>query len=104
VSSVRACVLASRLSLSRRRRYYFPPEFNSDYVSPYSSPLACRCRRRWPHPTTDDCMDGRLSQGEPSALCKETAAESEVFTREYSKASVQLDCKAWKGTVTLKDA
>jgi hypothetical protein len=49
-------------------------------------------------------VDGRLSQGEPSALCKETAAESEVFTREYSKASVQLDCKAWKGTVTLKDA
>lgn len=27
---------------------------------------------------------------------------SEVFVREWSKASVQMDCKAWKGTITMK--
>lgn len=56
------------------RRYYFPPEFNVDYGEPVGG-----------------------------ALCKETAANSEIFTREYSKASVQLDCKAWKGTITMKN-
>ena len=53
------------------QEYYFPPEFNEDYGEP---------------------VDG--------ALCKETAADSEIFTREFSKATVQLDCKQWKGTVT----
>ena len=62
------------LSLSLSLRYYFPPEFNEDYGEPVGG-----------------------------ALCKETAANSEIFTREYSKASVQLDCKAWKGTVTMKN-
>ena len=62
------------LSLSLSLRYYFPPEFNVDYGEPVGG-----------------------------ALCKETAANSEIFTREYSKASVQLDCKAWKGTVTMKN-
>jgi hypothetical protein len=37
------------------------------------------------------------------ALCKETAAHSEIFTREYSMATVQLDCKAWKRTITQKN-
>ena len=35
-------------------------------------------------------------------LCKETAAGSEVFTREYTKSTVSLDCKAWKGSIKMK--
>ena len=57
------------------RPYTFPDEFNLDY-------------------------------GEPAAgaagLCKETAAGSEVFRREFSKATVQMDCKQWKGSITMK--
>ena len=66
--------MPSRLDSLAGCRYYFPPEFNEDYGEP---------------------TDG--------TLCKETATNSEVFTREYSKATVQLDCKAWKGTITKKD-
>ena len=40
--------------------------------------------------------------GEPLGTCKETAPGTGIFEREWSKASVQLDCGAWKGTVTLK--
>ena len=38
--------------------------------------------------------------GEPLGLCSETAAGSGVFTREWSKASVQMDCNSYVGTVT----
>ena len=40
--------------------------------------------------------------GEPLGLCKETGAKSGVFTREWSKASVQMDCNSWTPTITLK--
>ena len=57
------------------KSYYFPPEFNVDY-------------------------------GEPAAgaagLCKETAANSGVFTREFSKSTVQMDCNKWAGTIKMK--
>lgn len=41
--------------------------------------------------------------GEPLERCHETAAGSEVFERKWSKATVQLDCKAWKGTIRMAD-
>jgi hypothetical protein len=49
----------------------------------------------------------RGRSGEPAAgaagLCKETVpGSSEIFTREYSKAVVQMDCRKWEGTVTMK--
>ena len=40
--------------------------------------------------------------GEPSALCAETAAGSGIFTREWTKATVQMDCNAWKPTITMR--
>ena len=40
--------------------------------------------------------------GEPQGLCTETAPNSEVFTREWSKASVKMDCKSYTGSVTMK--
>jgi hypothetical protein len=43
-----------------------------------------------------------LDYGEPSALCAETAPGSGVFTRDYSRATVSMDCASWTGTVTMK--
>ena len=41
--------------------------------------------------------------GEPTdELCKETKANSGVFVREWSKASVRMDCNAFKATITKK--
>ena len=41
--------------------------------------------------------------GHPLETCHETAEGSEVFERKWSKATVQLDCKAWKGTIKMAD-
>ena len=79
------------------QHYYFPPEFNevrtdfpfcdagSGILISLLSLLSCA-----------------QDYGEPSGLCKETSAGSEVFTRDFSKATVQMDCKAWQGTITMK--
>ena len=40
--------------------------------------------------------------GEPQGLCKETAPKSGVFTREWSKATFQMDCNTWTPTYTWK--
>ena len=57
------------------KHYYFPPEFNVDYGQP---------------------ADGA------AGLCKETAANSGIFTRDYSKATVQMDCNTWTPTIKMK--
>ena len=41
--------------------------------------------------------------GEPSELCTETTPKSGIFTREWSKASVKMDCNTYTGQVTMKD-
>lgn len=38
--------------------------------------------------------------GEPTELCKETSPG--VFTRDWTKATVSLDCNSWTPTITLK--
>ena len=38
--------------------------------------------------------------GEPTGFCAETAPNSGVFTREWSKATVTMDCNSYVGTVT----
>ena len=40
--------------------------------------------------------------GEPAGLCKETAENSSVFEREWTKAKVTMDCNTWTPTITLK--
>merc|ERR1712110_139576 len=40
--------------------------------------------------------------GEPTDLCKETAVGSGVFTREWTKASIKMDCPSYKATITMK--
>lgn len=36
--------------------------------------------------------------GEPSGLCTESAVNSGVFTRDFSKSTVKMDCNAWEAT------
>jgi len=42
--------------------------------------------------------------GEPTELCKETAPNSGVFTRDWTKATVGMDCNSWTPTIKLKKA
>ena len=42
------------------------------------------------------------ADGEPTELCHETAPGSEVFVREWSKATVEVDCKGWTSRITMK--
>ena len=58
--------------------YIFPEALNIDYGQPVDSGAA--------------------------GLCKETAPNSGVFVREYTKATVQMDCNSWKPTITMKHA
>ena len=39
--------------------------------------------------------------GVPLGQCEETSPGSEVFTRRWSKAAVQLDCRAFKGNISM---
>lgn len=57
------------------------------------------CSRDWAFPAALNADYGVPTSG----LCAETARGSGVFTREYSKASVAMDCTTWKGTVTMKE-
>jgi hypothetical protein len=42
--------------------------------------------------------------GVPTTFCTETSpGVSEVFTREWSKASIALDCRSFEATITMKD-
>ena len=55
------------------------------------------CSRLYSHPP-----ELSMDYGEPTGLCAETAPGSSVFLREYSKATVQMDCNAWKGSIMMK--
>jgi hypothetical protein len=45
-----------------------------------------------------------LDYGVPTGFCAETAAGSNVFARDWSKATVAMDCNTYTGTVTMKEA
>jgi hypothetical protein len=57
------------------RVYTFPEEFNVDYGQPAAG---------------------------AAGLCKESAPGSQIFVREYSKATVQMDCRVFMGTIRMK--
>jgi len=42
--------------------------------------------------------------GVPQGFCAQTAPGSGVWTREYSKATITLDCGRWEATITPKVA
>ena len=39
---------------------------------------------------------------DPRGVCTETSPGSGVFVREFTKASVTMDCGAWHGSITMK--
>jgi hypothetical protein len=44
-----------------------------------------------------------VDYGEPiDAICHETAGNSSVFVREFSKATIQMNCSSWQPTVMFK--
>ena len=43
-----------------------------------------------------------LDYGEPTGLCAETAPKSGIFKREWTKASIQMDCNTWEPTISMK--
>ena len=59
------------------------------------------------HPTTPTRYEFppalNADYGVPTGLCTETAPNSGVFTRDWTKASVKMDCNAYKGTITMKE-
>eukprot|EP00937_MAST-01D_sp_MAST-1D-sp2_P004197 g4197.t1 len=42
--------------------------------------------------------------GEPSGLCRETAPGSGVFTRDFSRAIVTMDCNSWAPKIVMKSS
>ena len=40
--------------------------------------------------------------GEPTGLCAETAHGSLVFTRDWTRATVEMDCNSWTPSITMK--
>jgi hypothetical protein len=41
--------------------------------------------------------------GEPvDKICKETSPGSNVFVREWTKATVKVDCNTWQNSITMK--
>lgn len=56
------------------------------------------CSQSYPFPP-----ELHLDYGVPvDEVCKETAANSGVFVREWTKAKVQMDCGNWEPTITFK--
>eukprot|EP01052_Picozoa_sp_SAG31_P041518 SAG31_NODE_6317_length_2068_cov_1.582529_3_plen_249_part_00 len=55
------------------------------------------CSKQFPFP-----KQFNLDYGEPLELCKETAPNSNVWSREWTKASVSMDCNTWTPTIKLK--
>jgi hypothetical protein len=43
-----------------------------------------------------------VDYGEPTGLCSETAPNSKVFTRDYTKATFTMDCNTWTPTIAMK--
>ena len=56
------------------------------------------CGHEYPYDAT--LLDA--DYGEPVGLCAETAPGSAVFRREWTHATVEMDCKAWRATIAMK--
>ena len=80
------------------------PEFKQDLANfllvrgPYAwlghGWLGCSQEYRFPKALDED-------YGVPSGLCGETSTPG-VFARDFSRATVTMDCNSWKGAVTMK--
>lgn len=55
------------------------------------------CNRAYPYPP-----ELALDYGVPTGTCTESSPGSGVFSREWSKAHVEMDCPNWRGTIVMK--
>ena len=56
------------------------------------------CSKNYPFP-----KELNVDYGEPvDKICRETTPNSGIFKREWSKASVTMDCSSWTPTITMK--
>lgn len=44
----------------------------------------------------------REDYGAPAGLCAETAVGSNIFRRDWTKATVEMDCNTYTGSITMK--
>ena len=68
----------------------------------YGYPWYTSVRRILEDPAYDDWWMHFKPSGVPQGLCKETANGSAVFVREWSKATIQMDCNSWTPTIQMK--
>merc|ERR1712146_257038 len=53
-----------------------------------------RAEDKYPRPASLDA-----DYGEPQGLCTETATNSGVFQRQWTKAMITLDCNSWEADI-----
>jgi hypothetical protein len=63
--------------------------------APSTGPEGSGLNQTYVRPTEVD-----VDYGSPLGLCKESAPS--VFSREYTRATVSMDCARWKATITMK--
>jgi hypothetical protein len=56
------------------------------------------CSRHYEYPAKQFNAD----YGEPIGLATETSKDSGIFVREWSKATVQMDCNSYTPKITFK--
>ena len=44
----------------------------------------------------------KVDYGTPTGFCAETAPGSNIFSRDWTKAKVFMDCNSYKGTISMK--
>ena len=77
-------------------RHPCPPQVRGPYAYLGSGWSGCRIQ------SFDYPAGLGLDYGEPTGLCAETAAGSGVFTRDWTKATIQMDCNTYMPTITFK--
>ena len=115
-ANLRALCNASSGAQTRAMMYAFSPGgCNADSVTlpEFKQDLANFLLTRGPHSwlghgwlgcSRDYVFPDALNQdyGVPSGLCRETTVGSGIFTRDFSKSTVQMDCNEWKPTIVIK--
>ena len=116
-ADLRALCSASSPAQSRALMYAFGPggcsHVNPDALPDLENDLANFLLVRGPYAYLGTAWVGcsrnyflppalAVDYGEPSGLCAETAPGSGVFSRDYSKATVTIDCATWTSSIAMK--
>ena len=82
----------------------YPKGCNADWTPQNPKGLACRFPKYrdaapFPRPAA---LDGDYGEPMGGAPCAETAKGSGIFRREWTKASVELDCNSFTSKIDMK--